>query len=100
MHDINPYINLLKFDSTLCIVGAIGEFISLKSLQMVFGRCAVAGSLIGGIKEKQEMFDFCGEHNITSGVEVISMQSINESYERMQKSDVKYRFVIDLKTLP
>ena len=67
---------------------------------MVFGRRAVAGSLIGGIKETQEMFDFCGEHNITSDVEVISMQSINESYERMQKSDVKYRFVIDLKTLP
>tara|TARA_B110000438_G_C15431357_1_gene486292 strand:- start:55 stop:651 length:597 start_codon:yes stop_codon:yes gene_type:complete len=98
-HDINPYIDLLKFDSTLCIVGAIGEFKSLQSPQMVFGRRAVAGSLIGGIKETQEMFDFCGEHNITSDVEVISMQSINESYKRMQKSDVKYRFVIDLKTL-
>ena len=98
-HDINPYINLLKFDSTLCIVGAIGEFKSLQTPQMVFWRRAVAGSLIGGIKETQEMFDFCGEHNITSDVEVISMQSINESYKRMQKSYVKYRFVIDLKTL-
>jgi len=98
-HDINPYIDLLKFDSTLCIVGAIGEFKSLQSPQMVFGRRAVAGSLIGGIKETQEMFDFCGVHNITSDVEVISIQSINESYKRMQKSDVKYRFVIDLKTL-
>ena len=98
-HDINPYIDLLKFDSTLCIVGAIGEFKSLQSPQMVFGRRAVAGSLNGGIKETQEMFDFCGKHNITSDVEVISMQSINESYKRMQKSDVKYRFVIDLKTL-
>ncbi len=98
-HDINPYINLLKFDSTLCIVGAIGEFKSLQSPQMVFGRRAVAGSLIGGIQETQEMLDFCGKHNITSDIEIIAMEKINESYKRMQKSDVKYRFVIDLKTL-
>lgn len=98
-HDINPYINLLKYDSTMCIVGAIGEFESLQSPQLVFGRRAVAGSLIGGIKEIQEMLDFCGEHNITSDVEVIAMKAINDAYRRMQKSDVKYRFVIDLKTL-
>ncbi len=99
VHDINPYINLLKFDSTMCIVGAIGEFESFQTPQLVFGRRTVAGSLIGGIKETQEMLDFCGEHNITSDVEVIAMKAINDAYKRMQKSDVKYRFVIDLKTL-
>ncbi|MDY7022052.1 MAG: NAD(P)-dependent alcohol dehydrogenase, partial [Cyanobacteriota bacterium] len=100
VHDLNPYLNLLKFNSTMCIVGAIGEFKSLQLPQMIFGRKAVAGSLIGGIQETQEMLDFCGEKNITSDIEVIAIQDINEAYKRMQKSDVKYRFVIDLKTLP
>lgn len=98
-HDINPYINLLKFDSTMCIVGAIGEFKSLQTQQMIFGRRAVAGSLIGGIKETQEMLDFCGENDITSDVEMINMDDINAAYKRMEKSDVKYRFVIDMSSL-
>ncbi|MEM0980240.1 MAG: NAD(P)-dependent alcohol dehydrogenase [Cyanobacteria bacterium P01_H01_bin.58] len=100
VHDLNPYLNLLKFNSTMCIVGAIGEFKSLQVPQMIFGRRAVAGSLIGGIQETQEMLDFCGEKNITSNIEVIAMQDINNAYKRMQKSDVKYRFVIDMNTLP
>ena len=100
VHDINPYIGLLKFDATMCIVGAIGELKSLQTSPMIFGRRSVAGSLIGGIQETQEMLDFCGEKNITSDVEVINIQDINDAYERMKKSDVKYRFVIDLKSLP
>ena len=96
-HDLDPYMNLLKVDSTMCIVGVIGEFDALNTSQMVFGRRAVAGSLIGGIKETQEMLNFCGEHNITSDIELIKMEHINQAYNRMHKSDVKYRFVIDLK---
>lgn len=98
-HDISPYLDLLKFDATMCIVGAITELESLQTPQLVFGRKAVAGSLIGGIKETQEMLDFCGKHNITSDIEKIAMKDINTAYKRMQKSDVKYRFVIDLETL-
>ncbi|MEM8610935.1 MAG: NAD(P)-dependent alcohol dehydrogenase [Cyanobacteria bacterium P01_H01_bin.105] len=99
VHDLNPYLNLLTFGSTMCIVGAIGEFKSLQMPQMIFGRRAVAGSLIGGIQETQEMLNFCGEKNITSEVEVIAMHDINNAYKRMQQSDIKYRFVIDMKTL-
>lgn len=97
-HDLAPYMSLLKINSTMCVVGVIGEFEALNSAPLVFGRKAVAGSLIGGIKETQEMLDFCGEHNITSDVELIKMEEINEAYKRMHKSDVKYRFVIDLKS--
>ena len=99
VHDLNPYLGLLKFNSTMCIVGAIGEFKSLQMPQMIFGRRAVAGSLIGGLKETQEMLDFCGEHNITADVETIAIDKINDAYKRMQKSDVKYRFAIDISTL-
>ena len=99
VHDLNPYLSLLKFNSTMCIVGAIGEFKSLQIPQIIFGRRAVAGSLIGGIKETQEMLDFCGEKNITADVETIAMHQINDAYKRMEKSDVKYRFAIDMKTL-
>ena len=97
-HDLNPYIGLLKLDKTMCIVGAI-EPIDLHGGILINKRRNVAGSLIGGIKETQEMLDFCGEHNIVSEVEVINIQEINEAYERMIKSDVKYRFVIDMKSL-
>ena len=69
VHDLNPYLSLLKFNATMCIVGAIGEFKSLQIPQMIFGRRAVAGSLIGGIKETQEMLNFCGDKNITADVE-------------------------------
>ncbi|MFK7793978.1 MAG: NAD(P)-dependent alcohol dehydrogenase [Gammaproteobacteria bacterium] len=98
-HDITPYISLLKFDSTMCIVGAIDEFKSLHTAQMIFGRRTIAGSLIGGIKETQEMLDFCGEHDIVSDIETIKIQDINAAYQRMEKSDVKYRFVIDMNSL-
>jgi uncharacterized zinc-type alcohol dehydrogenase-like protein len=98
-HDMNPYIALLKFDSTMCMVGALDEFKSLNTFPMALNRKAVAGSLIGGIKETQEMLDFCGEHNITSDIEMINMQDINDAFTRIEKADVKYRFVIDMKTL-
>ena len=74
-------------------------FRSLNTVPMILGRRTVAGSLIGGIKETQELLDFCGEHNITADVEMINMADINTAYERMLKSDVKYRFVIDIATL-
>ena len=98
-HDFNPYLDLLKFNSTMCIVGAIEEFKSLQMPKLIFGRRAVAGSLIGGLKETQEMLDFCGEHNITADVETIAIDKVNDAYRRMQKSDVKYRFAIDMSTL-
>lgn len=78
--------------------GGIGEFKSLHVPQMIFGRRTVAGSLIGGIQETQAMFDFCGEKNLNADIEVVAMQDIKDAYIRMQKSDVKYRFVIDMKT--
>ena len=98
-HDFNQYMPLLKVDGTMCIVGAIGATGELNSGPLVFGRRNVAGSLVGGIKETQEMLDFCGKHKITSDIEVISIDEINQAYERMIKSDVKYRFVIDMGSL-
>lgn len=93
-HDINPYLPLLKNDRTMVLVGATP--IDLHSMGLVFGRKSVAGSLIGGIKETQEMLDFCAEHNIVSDIEMIDMEEINEAWDRVMKSDVKYRFVIDM----
>ncbi|QOW11547.1 NAD(P)-dependent alcohol dehydrogenase [Kaistella flava (ex Peng et al. 2021)] len=99
-HDINPYISTLNISGTLVLVGFIGKMEeALLSVPMVLGRRSVAGSLIGGIKETQEMLDFCGEHNILPEIEMINMQDINEAYERMLKSDVRYRFVIDMQSL-
>lgn len=98
-HDLNPYIGLLKRDATMVIVGAVEPVDPVHGGQLISQRKRVAGSLIGGIKETQEMLDFCGEHNIVCDVEVINMQDINTAYERMLKSDVKYRFVIDMKSL-
>ena len=98
-HDVNPYLGLLKYDRTMCVVGAIGELEKVSTLPLIFTRKNLAGSLIGGIKETQEMLDFCGKHNITSDIEVIKMQDINESFQRMEKGDVKYRFVIDMESL-
>ncbi len=97
-HDLKPYIPTLALSGTLVLVGYLGEF-STNSVPMIMGRKSIAGSVIGGIQETQELLDFCGEHNIVSDVEMIDMQNINEAYERMLKSDVKYRFVIDLKSL-
>lgn len=98
-HDLNPYMDLLKRDGTMVLVGAIEKIKpALDGARLIFGRKTIAGSLIGGIKETQEMLDFCGKHNIVSDVEMISMKEINEAYERMLKSDVKYRFVIDMES--
>jgi uncharacterized zinc-type alcohol dehydrogenase-like protein len=100
VHDLNPYMPTLATGGTLVLVGYLGGLEPfLNTTPMVLRRKSVAGSLIGGIKETQEMLDFCGEHGITSDVEVIRMQDINEAYERLLKSDVKYRFVIDMASL-
>ncbi len=98
-HDMNPYTNLLKRDSTMVIVGAVEPLDPLHGGSLIMGRKSIAGSLIGGIKETQEMLDFCGEHNVVSDIEMIDIQDINKAYDRLQKSDVKYRFVIDMKSL-
>lgn len=100
VHDLNPYVPTLAPSGTLVLVGYLGGLEpALNSVPLILGRKSVAGSLIGGIRETQEMLDFCGEHGIVSDVEVIRMQDINEAYERMLKSDVKYRFVIDIASL-
>ena len=96
-HDVTAYMDLLKVDGTLCVVGSIGPTSELNSRPLIFGRRSIAGSLVGGIKETQEMLDFCGKHQIVSDIEIIPMQDINLAYERMQTSDVKYRFVIDIR---
>ncbi len=98
-HDINVYLGLLKRDGTLVQVGAPPEPLPIAAFNVIAKRRNFAGSLIGGIAETQEMLDFCGEHGITSDIEVIRMDQINEAYERMLRSDVKYRFVIDMATL-
>ncbi len=99
-HDLKPYTATLALDGTLVLVGLVGELAStLNTVPLIMGRRSVAGSLIGGIAETQEMLDFCGEHNIVPDVEMIDIQTINNAYERMLKSDVKYRFVIDMKSL-
>jgi len=100
IHDVNPYVATLNISGTLVLVGYLGGLEPiLNTVPMILGRKAVAGSLIGGIAETQEMLDFCGEHNIVSDIEIINMQDINEAYERMLKSDVRYRFVIDMASL-
>jgi len=100
VHDINPYVATLKLNGTLVLVGYLGGLEPfLNTVPMILGRKSVAGSLIGGIAETQEMLDFCGEHNIVSEIEIIKIQDINEAYERMLKSDVRYRFVIDMSSL-
>ncbi len=98
-HDVHPYLELLKRDGTMCMVGAPERPLALMTFPLIFKRRSLAGSGIGGIKETQEMLDFCGEHGITSDVELIKIQQINEAYERLLKSDVKYRFVIDMSSL-
>ena len=100
VHDLNPYMPSLRKDGTLVLVGYLGGLEPfLNTVPMVLRRRSVAGSLIGGIAETQEMLEFCGQHGITSDIEIIRMQEINEAYERMLKSDVKYRFVIDMASL-
>ncbi|QNT79600.1 NAD(P)-dependent alcohol dehydrogenase [Entomobacter blattae] len=99
-HDINLYFNLLRRDGTLVQVGAPDEPLSVEVFSLIFPRRNFAGSLIGGIAETQEMLNFCGEHNITADIEMIRMDQINDAYEKILASKVKYRFVIDMSTLP
>jgi alcohol dehydrogenase (NADP+) len=98
-HDINAYLNLLKRDGNLVLVGAPEKPLPVAAFPLIFRRRSLSGSLIGGLPETQEMLDFCGKHNITSDIEMIHMDQINTAYERMLKSDVKYRFVIDMASL-
>jgi alcohol dehydrogenase (NADP+) len=98
-HDINAYINLLRRDGNLTLVGAPPKPLSVAGFGLIMRRRSLSGSPIGGIAETQEMLDFCGKHNITADVEVIPIQKVNEAYERLLKSDVKYRFSIDMASL-
>lgn len=98
-HDINAYINLLRRDGNITLVGAPERPLEVSAFGLIMGRRSLSGSPIGGIAETQEMLDFCGAHNITADVEVIPIQKVNEAYERLLKSDVKYRFSIDMASL-
>jgi len=98
-HDINAYLNLLARDGDLTLVGAPANPMPVSAFSLIFGRRSLSGSLIGGIAETQEMLDFCGKHGITADVEVIPIQKVNEAYDRLVKSDVKYRFCIDMASL-
>jgi uncharacterized zinc-type alcohol dehydrogenase-like protein len=98
-HDINAYINLLRRDGNIVMVGAPDKPLPVSVFSLIFARRSFSGSLIGGIAETQEMLDFCGQRNITSDVEVIPIQKVNEAYDRLAKSDVKYRFSIDMASL-
>jgi uncharacterized zinc-type alcohol dehydrogenase-like protein len=95
-HDINVYINLLGVNGNLTLVGAPAKPLGVAAFNLIGRRRSLSGSMIGGIPETQEMLDFCGAHNITADVEVIPIQKVNEAYERLLKSDVKYRFSIDM----
>jgi uncharacterized zinc-type alcohol dehydrogenase-like protein len=98
-HDINAYINLLRRDGNITLVGAPEKPLPVSAFGLIMGRRSLSGSPIGGIAQTQEMLDFCGQHNITADVEVIPIQKVNEAYERLLKSDVKYRFSIDMASL-
>jgi len=98
-HDLAAYLNLLRIDGNITLVGAPPKPLALPAFALIMGRRSVSGSNIGGLAETQEMLDFCGKHNITADVEVVPAQNINEAYERMLRSDVKYRFSIDMSTL-
>jgi alcohol dehydrogenase (NADP+) len=98
-HDLNAYLDMLAVDGNITLVGAPEKPLPIASFSLIMGRKSLSGSLIGGLAETQEMLDFCGEHHITADIEMIRMDQINEAYERMLKSDVKYRFVIDMASL-
>ena len=98
-HDINAYLSLLARDGSVTLVGAPPTPLGVAAFALIGGRHSLSGSSIGGIAETQEMLDFCGTHNITADVEVIPIQKVNEAYERLLKSDVKYRFSIDMSSL-
>jgi uncharacterized zinc-type alcohol dehydrogenase-like protein len=98
-HDINSYIQLLRRDGNITLVGAPPKPLAVPAFSLIFKRCSLSGSPIGGIAETQEMLDFCGKHNITADVEVIPIQKVNEAYDRLSSADVKYRFSIDMTSL-
>jgi uncharacterized zinc-type alcohol dehydrogenase-like protein len=98
-HDLNSYIAALRRDGTLVIVGVSVEPAPIAVFPMIAGRRRMAGSIIGGIRETQEMLDFCGKHNIPADIEITSIQDVEKAYDRTVKGDVRYRFVIDMKTL-
>jgi uncharacterized zinc-type alcohol dehydrogenase-like protein len=98
-HDVNVYLNILKTDGSLVLVGAPAEPLAVGAFSIINGRKSFSGSNIGGIRETQEVLDFCAEHNITADIELINVNQINEAFNRLEKGDVKYRFVIDMKTL-
>ncbi len=97
--DWNQYLNLVRIDGALVVVGVPEKQVPIGAFSLIFGRKSLAGSLIGGIKETQEMLDFCSKHNITCDIEMIDIQKVNEAYDRVVKSDVRYRFVIDMASL-
>jgi uncharacterized zinc-type alcohol dehydrogenase-like protein len=98
-HDLNPYINLLKLDGTMVLVGVLTPIDGMIGGALMLPRRTIAGSAIGGMAETQEMMDFCAEHGIVSDVEMIDIKNVNEAWERMAKNDVRYRFVIDMATM-
>ena len=98
-HDYNMYLQMLKASGSMVVVGLPTEPAVVPAFTLVFGRRSFAGSLIGGLPETQEMLDYCAEHNIVADIELINIKDINEAYVRMENSDVKYRFVIDMGTL-
>jgi uncharacterized zinc-type alcohol dehydrogenase-like protein len=98
-HNLNAYLDLVKLDGTLTVVGASPTPLPLGIGSLLFRRRSLAGSIIGGIRETQEMLDFCAEHGIVSDIELIPIQQINQAFQRLAKSDVKYRFVIDMASL-
>jgi alcohol dehydrogenase (NADP+) len=98
-HDVNAYLNLLRRDGVMVLVGVPAKPLAIQAFSLVLKRRKLAGSVIGGIRETQEMLDYCAQHNVTSDVEVIPIRQVNEAFDRTLKSDVRYRFVIDMKTL-
>ncbi len=98
-HDLDAYLGLLRLDGNITLVGVPPEPLAVSAFSLITGRRSVSGSNIGGIAETQEMLDFCGKHGITADIEIIPVQQVNEAYERLLRSDVKYRFVIDMSSL-
>jgi uncharacterized zinc-type alcohol dehydrogenase-like protein len=98
-HDLNAYLQLLKLDGAMTLVGAPSKPAAVASFNLIMKRRRLAGSAIGGIRETQEMLDFCGEKGITADIELIKIQQVDRAFERLLKSDVKYRFVIDMASL-
>ena len=99
VHNVNAYLDLLKREGTLTLVGAPETPIPVRVFSLLFRRRQLAGSIIGGIRETQDMLDFCADHGVTADIELIRIQQLNEAYERLLRSDVKYRFVIDAASL-